>query len=234
MRRKQNLIALLLTMMTLALLPPLMTGCGNFDRGPKVQVHWAGKVTGIVKDQPVVYKDIQVGKVLVVKTTDTGTVARIKIFSKTARYVRENSDIHFQEPVDGKPAMLEVLAVNQDAPPVKDGGTLNGVTSALQHEINVITNDPGKTALTIIAGIVLLLVLIFIFKLFVKIWIIILAVGLGAAATPFLTPHILPYIPSIIPASIIKPELAAFIIVFVILFVIFSLILKSIRNMFSH
>jgi len=224
----------ILVMLTLVLLPILMTGCGYFDHGPKVQVKWSEKVSGIMPDQPVVYKEIQVGKVLSVETTDSGTVAHIKIFNKAARYVRENSDILFQSPTDGKQAVLEVLAVNQDGPPVRDDGTLAGITSPLQHEMHVIKNDPGKTALTIIAGIVLVLILIFIFKLFMKLWIIILAVGLGAAATPFLTPHVLPYIPSIIPATMIKPDLAAFIIVFLILLVIFAIILKSIRNMFSR
>lgn len=166
--------------LTLVCAGMLLTGC---NRGPSVTVVWKGGGEGLAKGTSVSQGSTPVGVVVSVSRTGESTVATIRLRADQAGIVRSESAFIQRKSSDSGLTRIEVVPLNQTAPPVVDGARFQGSNSDTDVVLKLAAANWKLTAA--FCGICLLFLLLFVavIKALLRITAMFVSLGVGSAMT---------------------------------------------------
>lgn len=203
-------------------------------QGPEVQVTWASPKQGLGPGAPLTYQRIEIGRVTAAFPAVNGFAVKVRLESKHAHYVREQSVVLFQPATNNHPACLEVIPVAPDAPPVKDGAILQGAESRQEAWGKMLLTDWRRTALFGGIAVAVALLLLVALKLLFRLWGVLACLAAGVASAVWfsgnieagLRPHL---------AANLRVDLLAYVAAFflgcLVASIIVGLILRPLRKM---
>lgn len=214
----------------LALLAP---ACFGPDWGPTVSIRWDDLALEIPEGTPVMWKTgdgsyLEVGEALTSESGSSGTVASVRLLERWAQHVRQGARALYFPDREPLPAMIEIVPVADESPPIEDGMWITGAKSMAEVEIQRwVTNWPRTAAL---GGLAILLVLLAVYlgKLFLRIWVLLLCIGGGVAFTGFLREPIEGLLVSTLAANAVgvRTDLLAYLAAFLLGFIAVLLLIR--------